>query len=52
MRPVSKQYLKLAVGDVQRQALLLAITHRFCRLYLEWYENLAIGDLMETENEK
>jgi hypothetical protein len=42
---INKQYLKLIEGAPQRHALLLAITHRFCRLYREWYEGLALGDL-------
>ena len=43
---VNHRYLALPGSDDQRQALLRVITSRFCRLYREWYENLAIGNLM------
>lgn len=42
------RYLALvdrAEFDEPRKALLRAITHRFCALYSEWYESLALGDL-------
>jgi hypothetical protein len=42
---VDHRYLAHSSSHEQRQALLRAITHRFCRLYREWYENFAIADL-------
>lgn len=40
------RYLAYSNYGAARQALVRAITTRFCKLYRHWYEGLKIGDLM------